>query len=156
MSLNGLFLSFSALCDFLKKYFFFEKKFKNFFWKKINFPNVSNSCSSNILSLRYGADLRRYRLVTKPNGNTFFNLTNSNNKTILLRIDFTSTQENIIFIFILFQKSIVCRQFLKDFAIRVGVFNKKLFGPFWFVDSKNRHVFLLLITKFTWKCCKIG
>ena len=35
MSLNGLFLSFSALCDFLKKYFFFEKKnFKIFLKKK--------------------------------------------------------------------------------------------------------------------------
>ena len=33
MSLNGLFLSFSALCDFLKKYFFSKKNFKNFFEK---------------------------------------------------------------------------------------------------------------------------
>ena len=47
MSLNGLFLSFSALCDILKKYFFSEKKFQ-FFLKKIIFPNVSNSCSLNI------------------------------------------------------------------------------------------------------------
>ena len=47
MSLNGLFLSFSALCDFLKKYFFSKKKFQ-IFLKKIIFPNVSNSCSLNI------------------------------------------------------------------------------------------------------------
>ena len=31
MSLNGLFLSFSALCDFLKKYFFSKKKISIFF-----------------------------------------------------------------------------------------------------------------------------
>ena len=47
MSLNGLFLSFSALCDFLKNTFFRKKNFK-FFLKKIIFPNVSNSCSLNI------------------------------------------------------------------------------------------------------------
>ena len=41
-----LFLSFSALCDFLKKIFFEKKIFKFFF--KIIFPNVSNSCSLNI------------------------------------------------------------------------------------------------------------
>ena len=41
-----LFLSFSALCDFLKKNFFEKKIFKFFF--KIIFPNVSNSCSLNI------------------------------------------------------------------------------------------------------------
>ena len=46
MSLNGLFLSFSALCD-LKNTFFFEKKSK-FFLKKNFFPNFSNSCSLNI------------------------------------------------------------------------------------------------------------
>ena len=33
MSLNGLFLSFSALCDFLKKYIF-EKKIQKFFFEK--------------------------------------------------------------------------------------------------------------------------
>ena len=38
MSLNDLFLGFSALCDFFTKYFF---------GKKI-FPNISNSCSLNI------------------------------------------------------------------------------------------------------------
>ena len=46
MSLNGLFLSFSALCDL--KNTFFRKKIKNFFWKKFFFPNFSNSCSLNI------------------------------------------------------------------------------------------------------------
>ena len=45
MSLNGLFLSFSALCDL--KNTFFRKKIKIFFEKK-NFPNFSNSCSLNI------------------------------------------------------------------------------------------------------------
>ena len=46
MSLNGLFLSFSALCDL--KNTFFRKKIKiNFFLKK-NFSNFSNSCSLNI------------------------------------------------------------------------------------------------------------
>ena len=46
MSLNGLFLSFSALCDL--KNTFFRKKFKNNFFEKKNFPNFSNSCSLNI------------------------------------------------------------------------------------------------------------
>ena len=46
MSLNGLFLSFSALCDL--KNTFFRKKSKIFFWKKFFFPNFSNSCSLNI------------------------------------------------------------------------------------------------------------
>ena len=46
MSLNGLFLSFSALCDL--KNTFFEKKIKIFFLKKNFFPNFSNSCSLNI------------------------------------------------------------------------------------------------------------
>ena len=41
-----LFLSFSALCDFLKKNFS-KKKFSKIFLKII-FPNVSNSCSLNI------------------------------------------------------------------------------------------------------------
>ena len=39
MSLNDLFLGFSALCDFFTKYFFGKKYF---------FPNISNSCSLNI------------------------------------------------------------------------------------------------------------
>ena len=47
MSLNGLFLSFSALCD-LKNTFFSKKKSKKFFLKKNFFPNFSNSCSLNI------------------------------------------------------------------------------------------------------------
>ena len=47
MSLNGLFLSFSALCD-LKNTFFRKKKIKIFFLKKKFFPNFSNSCSLNI------------------------------------------------------------------------------------------------------------
>ena len=46
MSLNGLFLSFSALCDL--KNTFFRKKNQIFFLKKFFFPNFSNSCSLNI------------------------------------------------------------------------------------------------------------
>ena len=46
ISLNGLFLSFSALCDL--KNTFFEKNFKNNFFEKKFFPNFSNSCSLNI------------------------------------------------------------------------------------------------------------
>ena len=45
MSLNGLFLSFSALCD-LKNTFFRKKN--QFFFEKFFFPNFSNSCSLNI------------------------------------------------------------------------------------------------------------
>ena len=45
MSLNGLFLSFSALCDL--KNTFFKKNFKNNFLENF-FPNFSNSCSLNI------------------------------------------------------------------------------------------------------------
>ena len=46
MSLNGLFLSFSALCDL--KNTFFRKKNRKFFFEKKIFPNFSNSCSLNI------------------------------------------------------------------------------------------------------------
>ena len=46
MSLNGLFLSFSALCDL--KNFFSKKNSKIIFLKKNFFPNFSNSCSLNI------------------------------------------------------------------------------------------------------------
>ena len=46
MSLNGLFLSFSALCDL--KNTFFRKKNQKFFFEKFFFPNFSNSCSLNI------------------------------------------------------------------------------------------------------------
>ena len=47
MSLNGLFLSFSAFCD-LKNTFFSKKNFKNNFFEKFFFPNFYNSCSLNI------------------------------------------------------------------------------------------------------------
>ena len=47
MSLNGLFLSFSAFCD-LKITFFSKKNFKNNFFEKFFFPNFYNSCSLNI------------------------------------------------------------------------------------------------------------
>ena len=62
MSLNGLFLSFSALCDL--KNTFFKKKFKNnFFWKKNFFQIFPIVVPWIFLSLRYGADLGRSRLV---------------------------------------------------------------------------------------------
>ena len=98
MSLNGLFLSFSALCDFLKKSFFPKKNFKrsplwvfwyfatecllinpegspllhfsalyDFFWKKKfyqKFQFFSKKSVLRFLSLRYGADFRRSRLVS--------------------------------------------------------------------------------------------
>ena len=57
MSLNGLFLSFSGIVRL--KNTFFEKKFKNNFQFKI-FPIVVPRI---FLSLRYGADLGRSRLV---------------------------------------------------------------------------------------------
>ena len=47
MSLNGLFLSFSAFCD-LKILFFSKKNFKNNFFEKFFFPNFYNTCSLNI------------------------------------------------------------------------------------------------------------
>ena len=47
MSLNGLFLSFSALCD-LKNTFFEKKIQKKFFLKNFFSPNFYNSCSLNI------------------------------------------------------------------------------------------------------------
>ena len=62
MSLNRLFLSFSALCDFLKKYFFRKKNFKNFFFEK-KFQMFPIVVLWIFLSLRYGADLRRSCLV---------------------------------------------------------------------------------------------
>ena len=46
MSLNGLFLSFSGLCDL--KIIFSKKNSKINFLQKKNFPNFSNSCSLNI------------------------------------------------------------------------------------------------------------
>ena len=61
MSLNGLFLSFSALCDL--KNTFFQKKIKIFFWKKIFFQIFPIVVPWIFLSLRYGADLGRSRLV---------------------------------------------------------------------------------------------
>ena len=62
MSLNGLFLSFSALCDLKNN---FEKKIsEKFFLKKINFLQKFPIVVPRIfLSLRYGTDLRRSRLV---------------------------------------------------------------------------------------------
>ena len=62
MSLNGLFLSFSALCDL--KILFSKKIQKYFFWKKNNFFQIFPIVVPWIfLSLRYGADLGRSRLV---------------------------------------------------------------------------------------------
>ena len=61
MSLNGLFLSFSALCDL--KNTFFRKKSKIFFWKKFFFQIFPIVVPWIFLSLRYGADLGRSRLV---------------------------------------------------------------------------------------------
>ena len=61
MSLNGLFLSFSALCD-LKNTFF--EKIKNFFLEKKFFFQIFPIVVPWIfLNLRYGADLGRSRLV---------------------------------------------------------------------------------------------
>ena len=62
MSLNGLFLSFSALCD-LKNTFFSKKNQKIFFWKKNFFQIFPIVVPWIFLSLRYGADLGRSRLV---------------------------------------------------------------------------------------------
>ena len=76
MSLNGLFLSFSALCDL--KNTFFRKKIKNFFLKKIFFPNFSNSCSLNIFEPKIWRRLGTfpscwYLLIhTFPNGSYFW------------------------------------------------------------------------------------
>ena len=62
MSLNGLFLSFSALCDL--KNTFFSKKNQNFFFEKnFFFQNFPIVVPWIFLSLRYGADLGRSRLV---------------------------------------------------------------------------------------------
>ena len=61
MSLNGLFLSFSVLCDL--KNTFFRKKIKIFFWKKKFFQIFPIVVPWIFLSLRYGADLGRSRLV---------------------------------------------------------------------------------------------
>ena len=60
MSLNGLFLSFSALCD-LKNTFFRKKQI--FFLKKKFFQIFPIVVPWIFLSLRYGADLGRSRLV---------------------------------------------------------------------------------------------
>ena len=55
MSLNDLFLGFSALCDFFTRYFF---------WKKIIFFQIFPIVVPWMFSsLRYGADLGRSRLV---------------------------------------------------------------------------------------------
>ena len=62
MSLNGLFLSFSALCD-LKNTFFRKKNFKNNFFEKFFFQIFPIVVPWIFLSLRYGADLGRSRLV---------------------------------------------------------------------------------------------
>ena len=63
MSLNGLFLSFSALCDL--KNTFFSKKNQNFFFEKNFFFQIFPIVVPWIfLSLRYGADLGRSRLVS--------------------------------------------------------------------------------------------
>ena len=56
MRLNDLFLGFSALCDFFTKYFFWKKNFFQIF--PIVVPWI-------FLSLRYGADLGRSRLVSR-------------------------------------------------------------------------------------------
>ena len=63
MSLNGLFLSFSALCDFLKNTFFEKKRFSKIFFEKKFFQMFPIVVLWIFLSLRYGADLRRSRLV---------------------------------------------------------------------------------------------
>ena len=61
MSLNGLFLSFSALCDL--KNTFFEKNSKIIFFEKKIFPNFSNSCSLNIFEPNIWRRLGLSRLV---------------------------------------------------------------------------------------------
>ena len=77
MSLNGLFLSFSALCDL--KNTFFRKKIKNFFLKNFFFQIFPIVVAWIFLSLRYGADLGRSRLVFSSDYNphtdrsTFYN-----------------------------------------------------------------------------------
>ena len=78
MSLNGLFLSFSALCDL--KNTFFRKKSKIFFWKNFFFQIFPIVVPWIFLSLRYGADLGRSRLVfffslqSHSEWSTFYNL----------------------------------------------------------------------------------
>ena len=63
MSLNGLFLSFSAFCDLKNTFFSKKKNSKIIFLKNFFFQIFTIVVPWIFLSLRYGADLGRSRLV---------------------------------------------------------------------------------------------